>query len=449
MADSTDPVRSPILEKALTEHGGNNREIAEEAGVSFRSLAEARNGIDGNQLKSSRKQHGVAESMTRLSIYLDVDPEQVLREIGIDPTDPTIRRHMERARIEATPKERTQDSVLHSMRARAGDGRPGPIVGMVPWLPLFNGDLAGPSVGLALARSLLRSLDPCWGGPKNLAACESFVDAETQVLSQELGTPEIAMGLYDLPWRRSRGVDVVTLPGLSVRLGGLCTRQIGWRDILLAEHGEKPPWALVINGDAGSKLLSGAVLYPRLLDPPLTSFDVEEAADRIRREVLKKPKDPSGFLFVADGPFVSQVANFLPDLVEVKPLFPIIDKRDTAPSYKFGVGVPVDAERFRFLIGEAISKDLLGRVFPKLVDLYLRLLGADRDGHVRLDISELDGDRGARFLELALEGVDDGDRSDSVFRLKKAGVPEEELIRAGVSKPDLKRAEMLEKGEAL
>src|SRR5262249_18267194 len=98
----------------------------------------------------------------------------------------------------------------------------------------------------------------------------SFGQAEIRLLSDEPGTPECLIGLYDLPWRRRGDVEVIPLPGLYVRLGALCTRDIRWQDII-AGWSKELPHALVVEGDVGDKLLSGPVDYPQalLIEPRL------------------------------------------------------------------------------------------------------------------------------------------------------------------------------------
>lgn len=427
--------------KALADHGGSNREIAEGAAVSFRSLAEARNGFPPEQLKSSRKQLGVAESMTRLSTFLRVEPEAVLQELGIDPADPTVRRHLKRVRAESVPPDRVEDSVLHRIRTRAlTEGKsPSPIVGLVHWEPFFDGQITGRTMGGHIAQALLGSLNPKWSGSENLKCCENFVVAEEQLLSDEPATPDVVLGLYDLPWRRGEGVDVIALPGLSVRLGGLSTRkELGWGDVLLAAERDtpSPPFALVIEGDAGSKLISGPVVYPknRLLKP-LQTFDPVKIAERIKRDVDQYRDKPQGFVFVADGPLVSQVMAELPDVGVAADTLHQLQDVQSAPSYRFGLGVPADARRFRLLLEDAISQDLFGRVLPKTVALYLRLLGDDQHGRLTLDISELcrfGARRDVRFVELAFQQAVQADEVEPVgVSLKEAGVPVEVLSNAG------------------
>lgn len=401
---------SETLTHALKAHGGSNRELAEEAGISFRAIAEARSGFDSNEMQGARKRLGAVSSITRLAICLNVEPNVVLKELGIDTSDATVQRHMERARDASFPSSYSDDYVLQAVKAREladPKKRSGPIVGIVPWSPFSDGDGGGASVARLLARMLLGSLNPEWDRDVNVVAEASFGDAEKRLLSGDPGAPEVLTGLYDLPWRRRGDVDVVALPGLYVRVGGLCTQPISWKDILTGR--KELPHALVIEGDVGDKLLSGPVDYPdaRLIKPRLTTQDAREISDRIKYEVTQRLQ-PNGLMLVADGPLVSTVQGVLESVLsgtEVR-MSEVTDK-EWAPVCRFGFAVRVDAKRFKELIEGAISQDLLGRVFPRTVYLYLKLLKSDRTGQVRLNLAEMrspfhpDGD--SKFLEIAKE----------------------------------------------
>ena len=384
-------VQSPTLFDALEAHGGSIREIAEEAGVSFRGITEARNGFDPKVLRSKRKQYGVAESMTRLSTFLGVDPGTVLSELGLDPTDGAIRRHMKRAMADAPSAAAGDDYVLQRVRAREVLGSPrsvhGPLVGIIGWRPFFDGQVSGRSVAERLLRSLLGSIDPEWDRGSNFLPYDDFSRAERDLLSDSQGTPEILAGLYDLPWRQGEGISVVPFPGLHVELAGLSSTKLEWRDILT--YGRSAPAALVVEGDAGSHLLNGAADYPRerLISPAIGTFDPARIAERIRREMERENAHPSGFVFIADGPLVSAVKSHLQeqglDLHE-------LGDPGWAPSYQVGIGLRLDADRFGELIQEAFEQDLFGRVLPRTVQTYIDLLEGAPDRRIRLRLHELE-----------------------------------------------------------
>ena len=406
-----DPIRSHTLGKALQAHGGSIREIAEEAGVSFRGITEARNGFEPKVLQSKRKQYGLAESMTRLSSYLGVDPATVLDELGIDPADPAIRRHMKRAMAEVPTAASGDDYVLQRVHAREvlGTARSvnGPFAGIIAWRPFFDGQISGRSVAERLVRCLLGSIDPGWDRGKNFLPYLDFSRAEEDLMSDSEGTPEILVGLYDLPWRQSEGILVVPFPGLHVELAGLSSAAVGWRTILShgGEAGAPPPSLLVIEGDAGEHLLRGAADYPQswIVDPPLRTANAGSIAERIHRELGQEGKYPSGFAFIADGPLVSTVKAHLQELgVDLKEL----DQPGWAPSYRVGIGLRLDSQRFGRLVEEAFEQDLFGRVLPRTVQAYIDLIRGAPDRRVRLRLHELDelaAGLADRFLATASE----------------------------------------------
>ncbi|MBA3972621.1 MAG: hypothetical protein C0504_00220 [Candidatus Solibacter sp.] len=401
-------IKSPTLIRALKDHGGSNRELAEEANISFRAIAEARNGFDQTEIQGARKRLGAVSSITRLAIHLNLEPGVVLSEVGIDPSDAAVQRQIERARETSTPKTHHQeDYVLQAVKAREladPKRRPGPIVGIVPWSPFSDVDQGGASVARLLARSVLGSLNPEWDREVNVVSEESFGDAEKRLLSDDAGTPECLLGLYDLPWRRRGDVEVVALPGLYVRVGGICTQSISWKEILTGWN-QTLPHALVIEGDVGDKLLSGPVDYPdaRIIKPRLKTQNPREIADRVKYEVTHRLQ-PDGVLLVADGPLVSDVQSVLAgmDITICE-----VTEPEWAPVCRFGFAIRIDARRFKELVEEAISQDLLGRVFPRTVYLYLKLLKSNNTGQVRLNLAEMASqfhpDGPLKFLKIAQE----------------------------------------------
>lgn len=402
-AEST---KSATLTRALAEDGGSNRELAERAGVSFRAIAEARNGLESGWMGTKRKRLGVVSSMTRLATSLKLPPGDVLQELGIDVSDAAVQRQMARARkefLQRNLEEDEEDPVMRAISAREiASSRstfgPGPIVGVVQWKPFSAEDAGRGSVAKLLARSILGSLNPAWDREANIRPEKSFMDAERRLLSNDSDKPDCLIGLYDLPWRRRQGVDVVALPGLYVALGGLSTRPLGWREIL-ASRDDTLPHALVVEGDIGDRLLSGPVDYPggRLITPRLKTREISKVAERIQRELSNPP--PNGLLFVADGPLVSEVRELLDDSVVTE-----IEDPEWAPVVPFGFAVRHEAGRFKELIKEALSEDLLGRAFPRTVHLYFALLRNDRACKIRLDLAELGSQvRGgaSKFIELA------------------------------------------------
>jgi hypothetical protein len=399
-------VTSQTLLLALRAHGGSNREIAEDAGISFRAIAEARNGIDVKELQQARKRFGVVASITRLAVYLNVEASTVLDELGIDPTDPSIQRQIERAKEASSLRtHHGDDYVFQGIAARqlVDSKRKGPLVGIVPWSPFSDRHEGGESVARLLLRSVLGSLDAEWDRESNVTLEESFGEAERRLLDDEPGTPECLIGLYDLPWRRRGDVDIVPLPGLYVRVGALCSREIRWQDIL-AGWCQELPHALVITGDVGDKLLSGPVDYPqaRLIVPALATNSPLVIAETVRSHLQRQW--PNGFLLVADGPVVSTVHSLLDgmglSMLEVR-------NKEWAPACQFGFATRAGAPRFTALLKEAVSQDLLGRVFPRTVYLYFKLLKGDRTGQIRLNLAEMKSpfhpDGPLKFLQIAQE----------------------------------------------
>lgn len=381
---------SKTLRDALAAAALTNRELAAQAGISYRTIAEAQEGIDRAELTKPRRLLGIVASMTRLADSLEVPAEAVLQELGISPTEPAVRSQIRRVR--------------EAQSGRSGPPRRGPVVGVVAWEPFSDGP---GSIAYMLTRSALGSLNPTWDRDENIRAEGNFIEAERRLLSDEPGRPDCLIGLYDLPWRRQGDVDIVPLPGLRVTVAGLCTRAIRWTDILATKEIDRLPHALVIEGDVGARLLTGAVDYPvaRLITPFLKTYDRRAIAQAIELELDDMERNPGaypdGFLFVADGPLAKGVAAELAH----RKLEPV-GQEVWAPSLRFGFALrhSEESRRLKELLEEAISQDLLERVLPRTVHLYLSLLRSDRTGQVRLNLTELDAaSQGAalRFVQLA------------------------------------------------
>ncbi|MEQ1761060.1 MAG: hypothetical protein ABL986_22360 [Vicinamibacterales bacterium] len=388
---------------ALKADGGSSRDLAQRAGISFRAIAEAREGFSAQSLQSTRKQLGVVSSMTRLAIALEISPSDVLSELGIDVSDAAVQRQVERARNALLLRSYKEDPVMRAVRARElSQPSLGPVVGIVPWSP-FTDDLGRGSFARLLARSVLGSLNSAWDRESNIRIEKDFRQAERRLLSNDPDSPHWVLGLYDLPGRRRAEIDVVQLPGLYVRVGALCTRPaLRWIDILAGTPDTPLPHAVVIEGDIGDRLLTGPIDYPEArIVTRLRLVDPVEIAARIQH-YLQSEVYPDGFLFVADGPLIRAVQSELgPSSLQ------IVDgdaERRWAPAMRFGFAVRHDAERFHELLSDAISADLMGRALPRTVYLYLELLKADRTKQIGIDLLELETrQRGLarRFVEIA------------------------------------------------
>lgn len=390
---------SRILIGKLKETGATNRELAERAQISFRAIAEARDGFDPVELRGTKKKLGVVSSMTRLASCLDVDPRKVLDELGIDTSEASVKRQMERAREASLLKSSDEDPVIRAIRTRGF-----PSFGVVSWSP-FTDDLGGGSFAKLLVRSVIGSLNPDWDREVGVRPPErDFVEAERRLLSNEADRPDCVLGLYDLPWRRQEGVNVVPLPGLHVRVGGLCTEPFSWNQVLANNPRSPIPHALLIRGDVGDRLLRGPVDYPsaKVVRPALDTFDPLEIARRIGKDAQSDFRD--GFLFVADGPLVQSVKALLPE-----GKWHVVGANDecrTAPVVRFGFGLTRDSSHFTSLLEEAISGDLLGRALPRTVSLYLRLLESDHTNQVGFDPDDLERRESGlalRFVQIAQE----------------------------------------------
>lgn len=407
-------VVSQTLLAALRKDGASNRALAERAGISFRALAEVWSGFDPNDLKGLRKRLGVVSTMTRLATCLDVDPYVVLDELGIDTSETAVQRQLEKVRDAAFLRPSEKDPVLRAMQARElAGGQRAPLIGIVSWSP-FTDDPGGGSFAKLFARSILGSLNPDWDRETNLKAERNFADAEQRFHSDAPDRPDALFGLYDMPWRRQGEITVIPIPGLFVRVGGLCNTGIGWTEILANNPGAALPYVLTIRDDVGDRLLRGPVDYAegRLIKPPLLTFDPAAIAARIKVEVATGFKD--GFLFIADGPLVVAVNR----LLEASGLkLTLVDEKEHrwAPIVRFGFAVSKDAIEFAALLREALSGDLFARALPRTVQLYLRLLNHDREvtNQIGFDFAHLETiEQGlaTRFLEVAAK-LDNGART--------------------------------------
>lgn len=429
---------SPTMAQAIVDSGLTNRELADKAKVSFKTLAEVRNGFA--DLESSKRRSGAARSLTRLATALGEDVSTVLREVGLDPSDPTIGRSIKLAEVARTTglDDVDGDPILSFIRH---DPKKPPRTAIITNPPIHPVGHTLPSIADALFRGILGSLDHRWSSAAEPTRFEQFADAEIAMQKHDSVAPHLCMGLYDLPARHHAGIDLVPIPGLSIKIGGLTNKEnLNWVQLMTQFRDPRSaPHVLCIEGDVGERWINGPVTYPHsYILPPLKESSLEAIEERFATEFEKARNGQylGGLVFVADGPLIARF-HAIQRFGEKFPGFRLI-KAQEAPSWRFGIGLTGDAPEFKRRLENAIREDLLGTTFARTVSLYCQLLLDDFDETIRLDLSELERIRpglSTRFQNIARDlYAADETRRRVIFR--KAEIEEAKTEEAGIKEAE-------------
>jgi hypothetical protein len=390
------------VQRALQER--SQADVAEAVGVSTKTLAEVTKGWHSDAL-SGRKRVGLAESLTRLALYFQVDPQAVLREVGIwdEPGVQAKSRATVEEEVVSTSGQGVAaegDRALTDIQVRGRLENKSGIVkaGILAWKPFH---LLGGADSFAhrYCRSVLKAVNPDW-----IVAIEEYrnlddsLRALTGIYSGTRrgggfagGAPEVDMvfGLYDLVSREAQGLEFVPVPGLSVRAGAIWIgREVSWFDLLSPPSESYRPFAVVVRAEAGYLTLAGACDYPLKSLQVLDSIDPDDIVDALLHIVHDKwEKSRIPVCFVADSFSVEDVTVRLEHQLHQNVTYGLVQQgmHEWAPRYQLGVGVRADSERFKRLLLRATQINLFGSSIPHTARLYWDLLRPlQTDGRVQV-----------------------------------------------------------------
>lgn len=386
------------LLNALTSRSATKTlaEIASEAGVSTTTLTAIRGDAIRENIKTalaSRRTSKLIGSFARLSVYLGLDPEKVLKEYGLEITD-AAKKIISKERIgEITqiPPDRTLSEITRRMKR--GD-KEHVIVGLIDWPPFYEpgitpGPGSSPMFASAYTAALLSSIQPDWKiGYKII---KNFHDALTLLTSDPPGL-DVVFGLYDTPYRRLAGLDFVPAPGMKVQLGAIASPgdDLTWPQILDPQGAFRVmPRVVTLKAEVGYHIAAGAAGYLEGDIRVLESSSVEHIAAALVWE-WKQYGAHKRIICLVEGHTARRVHEVLPDwalwssewekltlraaIPGKLPEFSLLKPEDPwTPAFEVGLGVRADASRFRGLIEFATISELFSTALPRVARMYAEI----------------------------------------------------------------------------
>lgn len=410
------------------------QDLAREAGVSNNTLTKMVNHKFGpraegtNTSVTSKQLQGWAEPITRLCLYLrstpegaTLEPEEILREYGI-PLHPVVTNAVSRIRhryMDLGISDPVLDAIAGRETKRDSGTEPTGIVkaGVLIWEPFAKASQhIKDSWAWHFTLRLLGSINPEW--QVEPVPIET-IDEALEIVLHPSRACDIVFGTYDTPYRRSRGLDFLHLPGLGVPLAALyvpsdIVEGLTWMDIM---RKAKPIQPCVIEREAGHLFLWGACRYDqfRYIDAPAAR--TEDVAAEFALKVNIKPDH----VFVADRVTCARVRNTFKDRtwikglgslssklssealdelqnemfrVEILPRDPLSGYRDAVstsesvahrpppdpvPVYRLGFSFRADADRWKKLLIAARDDELFRNGYAITAAEYAEILARSED----------------------------------------------------------------------
>ena len=402
-ANSETKLRSALRGLQATENQ-TNQALAQKAGVSTRTLRAVMDGTLTNEDEKGTPKNvrGYAESLTRLSVYCELDPKVVLKEYGLDPGLPAVKLGMERVLSRRVPQRIVSDPVLDRIFERGGKI----CAGILKWEPFVqvSGAVEESWAWKEYLRALLGTVNPLRDHkPFLLETIASAIDA-VQSPRKEC---DLGFGIYETAYRRTLGLAFVPIPGIGAPLGvlyegvrgnGGTSRKMTWSRLLDAPGDFK---AFALREEVGHLFLKGVCNFPENPQPtgPGLQLVEEGQAGELAFTFLKglvegRDVDFSQRILVADRPTCNLVRSLLrveigtiladrkiPEHQHVQyreaaaavTLLDAAEDDDMAPVYPVSIVVRADAHRWEQLLRTATQE--LFRNSPGLVArAYVNLL---------------------------------------------------------------------------
>ena len=178
----------------------SRQEIASTAGVATKTLLDVLKGRyatdprpSNDEKRCSRKQlRGYAEALTRLSLFLDLLPEDTMVEYGLSPDWPDVQAALSRIKGRNETPLASSDPVIEAIARRGHSIQ----IGILRWAPFFGeGEDINTSWAGRYSRRLISSVNPLWRQApfKTLDTIEQAIQA---VVARGDGC-DMVFGIYD------------------------------------------------------------------------------------------------------------------------------------------------------------------------------------------------------------------------------------------------------------
>jgi len=416
------------------EQGLSKQVMAQEAGVSIRTVQEVLSGDYAKNPKPSpdpkvcspRQLRGYTEALTRLSRYVELPAEETLAAYGIPLDWKDIRIWMTRVERRQAVYRGISDPVLEAILTREEKGEDngkedGKIrAGVLMWPPFFeeNEDI-GKSWAWEYISRLIGALNPLWTSkPMSVASINDAVQGITR------GQYDLVFGIYDTPYRRLLGLSFIHLPGLGVPLGALAgnrAEEIDWRTI--THHKETGRIeALVIQEEVGHLFLAGACGYTKNNLVVSAEADTASLAARFAKQLFLSRSSETRPVLVADTLTCDRVKRELQlgndwkkkdflqgiDVAVLTPQINMIefvteDKNSITPVYRLGIAYRADAARWGDLLQGAQTEELFRNSLGLTAESYVNLLAKAEEKLHPLSFEELSPLICRRFVDLVAQ----------------------------------------------
>lgn len=266
--------RAEIGKKALQQailalrntSGQSTQDMATAAGVSTRTLRDVMEGAyTVIPSADAKKLRGYAESLTRLSLFCDLQPDDVLREYGLDLSLGDVKAGRDRILMRRTPRWAVSDPVLQRIYERPPEVKV--YAGILHWAPFAKAnEVANESWAWAeYVRRLLGTVNPLW--PSRPHFIDTIGQAIRALHSRGRDESDLMFGVYDTAYRRTLGLGFIPLPGIGVPLGLVYANprphaaavaaeasKVAWQELL---SGSRAFRALALKEEAGHLFLKG------------------------------------------------------------------------------------------------------------------------------------------------------------------------------------------------
>lgn len=381
-----DPLQAHIVR--AQRDGKTIAKIAEEAGVSTKTVSEAKRGefsaeaaaIASEEAPDNRKLRGLVTKIARLAIYFDELPLQaVAAKYGLPESD-SVRIALSQIQRQAGQPAIIDDATLQAIEKReAREADLGfeklTMIGVLNWKPFFWSP-ARDSFACRFMRSLVGSVSPFLEYEEN--ELSTLSECFDKLLDPSPRCYDAVFGLYDTTYRRFRNLEFVGVPGFAVRLGAIAPSDSGatWDTLLSATEDRLHPF--VLREEVGHLYYQGTCGFRPDALTVFTDGNAVAWAERFLQDckgITLQGKCP---VFVADTNTCVDVLSVLASCAGRASDFALVEAEAKEPSilppmYRVGVAVRADAPRWRQLLESAIATQLIGNALPRTAQIYFDL----------------------------------------------------------------------------
>jgi hypothetical protein len=388
----TDPEQQNGLRSSLAKKNARSSlaNIAKEAQISSKTLADIKDSATfRDELRRAtqptikrRRLAGLAASVARLAVYLDVEPRDALAELGFPMDEPLVSDSLKLATVHAQRRQLVTDRTLAQIKGRTSTGEVHAAI--VTWKPFYDDTDVQRCFALRYLTMLLHAVDPGW---KITPFWPDSIAKAMKLTLQDQNEYDLVFGLYAVPFRRSIGLSFIPVPGFRVPLGAISSGQArpNWPQIITQSTFEDLR-AIVLREEAGHHILAGACGYPRDSLKILEERKPIEIATAFVRIASDEQAYARTVFFLADFFTCQEVftkiqewraGKDLPRDLSSKPIPHVHSLEPTsewAPSYSVSIGIRSDSRFFGTLLQEATETDLFYNAALRTATLYFDLL---------------------------------------------------------------------------